>query len=77
MEECVGIDQDILNEVIIPTLNVDRMVQGEADPDERLNKSQIYVTTAGYKNTFSYEKLIQILCQSVARPKDAIVLGGS
>ena len=77
MEECVGIDQDILNEVIIPTLNVDRMVQGETDPDERLNKSQIYVTTAGYKNTFSYEKLIQILCQSVARPKDAIVLGGS
>lgn len=34
-------------------------------------------TTAGYKNTFGYEQLIQILCQSVARPDDAIVLGGS
>lgn len=51
MEECVGIDQDILNEVIIPTLNVDRMVQGETDPDERLNKSQIYVTKFGQKVT--------------------------
>ena len=51
MEECVGIDQDILNEVIIPTLNVDRMVQGETDPDERLNKSQIYVTKFRQKVT--------------------------
>ena len=77
MEECVGIDQDILNEVLIPTLNVDRMVQGQTDPNEQLNKSQIFVTTAGYKNTYSYEKLIETLCRSVVRPKDAIVLGGS
>lgn len=47
MEECVGIDQDILNEVIIPTMNVNRMVNGKADEYEKLNKSQIYVTTAG------------------------------
>ena len=77
MEECVGIDQDILNEVLIPTLNVDRIVQGQSDPNEQLNKSQIFVTTAGYKNTYSYEKLIECLCRSVVRPKDAIVLGGS
>lgn len=77
MEECVGIDQDILNEVLIPTLNVDRMVQGQTDPNEQLNKSQIFVTTAGYKNTYSYEKLIETLCRSVVRPKDAIILGGS
>ncbi len=76
-EECVTIDQDILNEVLIPTLNVDRQVKGHSDPNEQLNKSQIFVTTAGYKNTFSYEKLIQTLCKSVARPKEAIVLGGS
>ena len=78
MEECVGIDQDMLNEVLIPTLNVNRQIPGwGADDKEALNKSQCYVTTAGYKNTFSYEKLIQILCMSVARPKDAIILGGS
>lgn len=58
-------------------MNVSRMINGVVDPREQLNKSQIYITTAGYKNTFSYEKLIQILCQSVARPKDAIILGGS
>lgn len=77
MEECVGIDQDVLNEIIVPTMNVSRMINGQVDPNERLNKSQIYVTTAGYKNSFSYEKLLQIFCQSVAKPKDAIILGGS
>ena len=77
MEECVGIDQDILNEVIIPTMNVNRMINGVADPLEKLNKSQCYITTAGYKNTFSYDKLIQLLCMMVSRPKDAIILGGS
>lgn len=77
MEECVGIDQDILNEVIIPTMNVNRMINGQADENEKLNKSQVFITTAGYKNTFSYDKLIQLLCMMVARPQDAIVLGGS
>ena len=76
-EECVGIDQDILNEVLIPTLNVNRMIQGVTDPNEKLNKSMIFITTAGYKNSFSYEKLIEFLCRSVVRPKDTIILGGS
>lgn len=51
VEECVGVDQDIYNEVLKPTLNVDRQVQGTSDPREQLNKSEVYVTTAGYKNT--------------------------
>lgn len=29
-----------------------RAANGDVDPDETLNKSQIYVTTAGWKNTF-------------------------
>lgn len=78
MEECVSIDQDILNEVIIPTMNVDRRI-GRWGPDENepINKQQVYITTAGYKGTFSYEKLIELLVMSVARPKKAMVLGGT
>lgn len=77
MEECIGIDQDILNEVIVPTMNVNRIVKGVSDTTERINKSSTFITTAGYKNTFSYDKLIQILCQAVARPEDNMVIGGS
>lgn len=57
-------------------MNVDRLVNGVVDPNEKLNKSQIYVTSAGYKATFAYEKLMQTYCQMVVRPKDAFVVGG-
>lgn len=60
MEECVGIDGKILNEVILPIMNVSRRAaNGEKDDEEVLNKSQIYVTTAGWKNTFA--KLIKVI----------------
>ena len=40
MEECVLIDGDVLNEIIIPTTNVDRLLQdGTRQPDEIINKS--------------------------------------
>ena len=48
IEECVGVDGKILSEVIIPTMNVSRLcMDGTTQPSETLNKSQIYVTTAG------------------------------
>jgi hypothetical protein len=33
-------------------------MDGTSQPEETLNKSQIYVTTAGWKGTFAYDKLI-------------------
>lgn len=33
-------------------------------------------TSAGYKSTFAYEKLIQMYCQMVVNPKDYFVFGG-
>lgn len=54
MEECILIDQTLLNEVIIPTMNVDRrLANGDRVEEETVNKSQIYVTTAGWKNSFA------------------------
>ena len=78
MEECILIDQTLLNEVIIPTMNVDRrLADGSRIESETVNKSQIYVTTAGWKNSFAYEKLIQILIQQIIEPGEAVVLGGT
>ena len=78
MEECVGIDGTILNEVIIPTMNVSRRgAWGDKDDKEVLNKSQIYVTTAGWKNTFAYDKLIQLLVWEIIKPERAMILGGT
>ena len=78
VEECVGVDGTILSEVIIPTMNVSRMcMDGSTHPEETLNKSQIYVTTAGWKNTFPYDKLITLLVRMVTEPEKAIIMGGT
>ena len=53
IEECVGVDGQILSEVIIPTMNVSRLaMDGQSYPEETLNKSQIYVNflDKSYKN---------------------------
>lgn len=78
VEECVGVDGRILSEVIIPTMNVSRMcLDGTVHPEETLNKSQIYVTTAGWKGTFPYDKLITLLIRMVLEPEKAIIMGGT
>jgi hypothetical protein len=78
VEECVGVDQKILQEVIIPTMNVSRRcADGNVREEEVLNQSQLYITTAGYKNTFSYDKLIQLLVRMVVEPDKAFIMGGT
>ena len=78
VEECVGVDGQILSEVIIPTMNVSRLcMDGTMQPEETLNKSQIFVTTAGWKGTFAYDKLIQFLVWMITEPEKAIIMGGT
>lgn len=78
LEECVSIDGDILSEVILPIMNVSRTaVDGHKDPDEALSQSQLYITTAGFKNTFPYAKLIQLLVWEIIEPHKSCVLGGT
>ena len=78
IEECVGVDGNILSQVIIPTMNISRMcMDGTTHDEETLNKSQIYITTAGYKNTFPYDKLIQLLVWEIIKPQQSIIMGGT
>ena len=78
MEECVLIDQTALNEIVIPTTNVNRLLpDGTRHKEENVNKSQIYITTAGYKNSFAFEKLIELLIQSIIDPDEVMIMGGT
>lgn len=78
MEECVLIDQTALNEIIIPTTNIDRrLADGSMDRREVVNKSQIYITTAGWKNSFAYQKLIELLIRSIIEPDEVMIMGGT
>ena len=78
IEECVGVDGDVLQQVLIPMMNVSRRcLDGTVQENELLNQSQLYITTAGYKNSFSYEKLIQTLVQMLVEPGKAFIMGGT
>ena len=79
IEEVILVDEVALNEIIIPTTNVDRRIPGhgdETDPDEVVNQSQVYITSAGWKNSFAYAKLLEILLNSILFPDKYMVLGG-
>ena len=77
MEEVILIEEEPLNEIILPTMNVDRLLpDGTTDPDEIVNQSQVYITSAGWKNSFAYQKLLEILLNSVLFPDRYMVLGG-
>ena len=78
MEECVLIDQTALNEIIIPTTNVNRLLpDGTRHSEQIINKSQIYITTAGWKNSFAYDKLIELLIRSLIQPEEVMIMGGT
>ena len=78
VEECVGVDDQILREVIIPTMAISRRcMDGSTQAKETLNKSQVFVTTAGYKGTYPYERLIGFLVRMVMQPERCMVMGGT
>ena len=78
VEEAILMDGDALNEIIIPTTNIDRRLgDGTTHPEELVNKSQTFITTAGWKNSFSYDKLIDMLINSVIDPDNYMIMGGT
>lgn len=75
IEEVILVDGDKLNEIIIPTMNINRRCRnGLIDPEE-IHKSQIYVTTAGFKDTFAYNKLIQLMAWQVTQGNAFCMIG--
>lgn len=60
------------------TTNVNRRLSdGSRDPKEVVNKSQIYITTAGWKSSFAYLKLIELLIMSIIDKDEVMVIGGT
>lgn len=78
IEESAKVDGTILSSVIIPTMNISRRsANGREDPNDMMNKSQCYITSAGETQTFAYEKLANILIWSVLRPDESFCFGGT
>ena len=76
-EEVIEQDQDYINEVVIPLLNVARTNRRNQINPYEPQSQKIFVTTAGYQQTFSYDKLVETLCYQLIDPKNYTVMGGS
>lgn len=68
-------DAELLNEVVLPLMNVSRkMVNGKLNPYEP-HQSQFFMTSAGTKATFAYEKCLEVFSRSIINPKDYFCWG--
>ncbi len=69
-------DGDMLNSVVIPLMANDRTsMNGRVDPRE-IHKCEIYLTTAGTKQQFGYQKMMEVY-KDMIEGKSAFCLGNS
>lgn len=77
LEEAAKMDEVELNEVILPLVNISRRdIHGKV-LEKEINQSQTYITTAGPRACFAYEKLIDLLILSIIKPQSCFIWGGS
>lgn len=68
-------DPTDIAEIILPLLNVDRpMTNGDKNPSEP-QQVQLWISSASEKNTFCYDKTIELFEQSVINPSNTFFFG--
>lgn len=75
-EEAVLLDGDEINERVLPTLNINRKDAAGNMHQQEPTQQQLWITSAGPKACFAYEKNIEIAVMAILRPEEAFVLGG-
>ena len=68
-------DGDILNEVVLPLLVVERRTKGGRINPNEPQACQFYMTSAGVKSSYAYAKLIESLQNMIIQPKSSFVFG--
>ena len=68
-------EEDSINNIVLPLLNVSRRLpDGSVNPTEP-NRQVMCMTSAGSKSSFSYDKLIDMLENSIISPDQSFVMG--
>lgn len=68
-------DADLLNEVVLPLMNVNRRTKARLVNPNEPHQAQLYMTSAGVKNSFAYQKLIECFENEIITPKSYFVWG--
>lgn len=76
IDEARDQDGDMINEVVLPQMNVSRrMVNGLVNPYEKINTQVIYATSAGTKSSWAYEALVDTFEKAIIDPKSSFCIG--
>lgn len=76
-EESKDLPAQQINAVVLPLLNIARRTSiGELNPREP-SQQQLYVGSAGTRNSFAYDKNIEILVTCAIAPEKAFAWGGN
>lgn len=77
LEEVKDLPAKEVNEVVLPLLNISRTMRtGELNHAEK-HQQQTYVGSAGYKNSFAYNKCIETTIMAAIQPDNYFSWGGS
>lgn len=76
IEEFSLANQDEIENVVIPLMNVNRKTMGGLDNPTEPHASQIMIGSAGYKNTYAYNLSVEMLVDMCFEPDKVFVFGG-
>lgn len=68
-------DADDLNEIILPLLNVTRKMKNGVENPKEPHQVQIWISSASDKNTYCYDKTIEMLETAIINPSKAAIFG--
>lgn len=76
IDEVRDADETEISEIVIPLINVARRLPDNTiNPNEQFNQQIVFGTSAGLKNSFAYNKLIDLFENSIINPKGSFVFG--
>lgn len=64
-----------ISEIILPLLNVNRPMKNQEVNPKEPQQVQMWISSASDKNTFAYDKTIEMLELSIVNPKNAFIWG--
>lgn len=68
-------EADDLNEIVLPLMNVSRKMKNGVENPNEPHQVQIWISSAGDKNSFSYDKTIELLEMSILNPSKYGIFG--
>ena len=66
---------DDLNAIVLPLMNVNRRTVNGSLNNKEPHQAQIYISSAGAKNSYAYERLKELMLQGIIAPNQVFVWG--